>query len=189
MRCTFAYLCPRKTEGVGLSVFKNIILDLGGMLLNIDPDRTYHKLAALGGIAANTIKDQGGTLANFADCEMGLITTEEFRRQVRTHLNTDVPDAQLDEAWNAMLLDLPTERLELLKKIASTHRAFLLGNTNEIHWLAFHAIFEYVLQAHQLLPGETLFVDDTFANVTAARQLGITAFHLCHPNQLFQIFR
>ncbi|MCZ8285071.1 MAG: HAD-IA family hydrolase, partial [Bacteroidia bacterium] len=43
------------------------------------------------------------------------------------------------EAWNAMLLDFPLHRLELLKALKSKYRLFLLSNTNETHVREFEA--------------------------------------------------
>jgi putative hydrolase of the HAD superfamily len=65
--------------------------------------------------------------------EKGLITSDDFRDALNNALKTPVSHDILDAAWNSMLLDLPTARLELLKKLKATHRTFLLSNTNEIH--------------------------------------------------------
>jgi putative hydrolase of the HAD superfamily len=42
------------------------------------------------------------------------------------------------------------------------------------------AIYQYVLRENNLVPGETLFIDDAMVNVEAARLTGIQAVHL-HP--------
>ncbi|MFM8911762.1 MAG: HAD family hydrolase [Flammeovirgaceae bacterium] len=203
-----------------MSAIKNIIFDLGGVLLNLDVNRTYQQLATLGGVTVEAMRQQAGSVAFFAEYEKGKISSADFRAELRRHLNTDVTDAKLDEAWNAMLLDFPAEKLMLLQSLGNTHRTFLLSNTNEIHLQSFtgtlrqmgvpqfdvfferayyshllglrkpdHAIFEQVLKAERLLPGETLFIDDTHANVEAARELGIIAVHLGHPDQLFELFQ
>ncbi len=46
-------------------------------------------------------------------------------------------DEELLFAWNAMLLDFPKHRLELLSKLKPNYRLFLLSNTNESHVLEF----------------------------------------------------
>ncbi|MFM7850474.1 MAG: HAD family hydrolase [Flammeovirgaceae bacterium] len=199
---------------------KNVIFDLGGVLLNLDVDRTLHQFAAISGLSAEEIKHNISTLAFFIDYETGLITSAEFRNYLRRYLNTDIHDAALDNAWNAMLLDFPHEKLQLLQQLSKTHRTFLLSNTNEIHWVAFTEsmhkqgiecfdacfekayyshllhqrkpdanVFKYVLETNQLLPQQTLFIDDTLANVESARQVGILAVHLSNPNQLFDVLR
>lgn len=206
--------------GVGLSSVKNIIFDLGGVLLNLDVNRTCQQLAALGGMAPERVKYLSHTVSFFAEYETGFITSAEFRACLRKHLNTVSTDEQLDEAWNAMLLDFPKEKISLLQKLSANHRLFLLSNTNEIHWQAFTArlrqmgvhdfdafferayyshklgmrkpdlgIFRHIVGAHQLMPEETLFIDDTLANVQAAHELGLVTVHLTHPDQLFEILQ
>ena len=39
---------------------------------------------------------------------------------------------QIENAWNSML-DLPENRINLLKKLGKYHQIFLLSNTNAIH--------------------------------------------------------
>jgi putative hydrolase of the HAD superfamily len=199
---------------------KNIIFDLGGVLLNLDVNRTFQQFAAISSIPSEEIKHNVSALSFFADYEKGLITSAEFRDCLRRYLNTEIHDAALDNAWNAMLLDFPTEKLQLLQQLSKTHRTFLLSNTNEIHWISFTesmrmqgvecfdayfekayyshllhqrkpdvGVFKYVLEAHQLRPQQTMFIDDTLANVESARQLGIFAVHLSNPNQLIEVVR
>ncbi len=78
----------------------------------------------------------------FFDYEKGLITDEEFRDQVRLLLNWRATDEEFDACWNAMLLDIPTERLQLLQRLKKEYRIFLLSNTNEIHLKKFNAILK-----------------------------------------------
>ena len=40
---------------------------------------------------------------------------------------------QIINSWNAMLLDLPKERLEFIFNLKKNYNTFLLSNTNEIH--------------------------------------------------------
>jgi 2-haloacid dehalogenase len=49
-------------------------------------------------------------------------------------------------------------------------------------------IFEILLQRHRLAPGPTVFVDDSARNVSAARELGISALHYRSPQQLRRDF-
>jgi len=76
----------------------------------------------------------------FMDYEKGLLTDEAFRDHVREVLNMDCQDDELDSYWNAMLLDIPAERLQLLEELKKKYRVFLLSNTNEIHLKKFNQI-------------------------------------------------
>lgn len=118
-------------------MIKNIIFDLGGVLLNLDIRKTQNAFIELGMVefkAHYTQAKQSG-LFDLFDC--GKITANEFRAELKKHLPLSVTDKQIDFAWNAMLLDLPLIRLELLQNLSKKYRLFLLSNTNEIHVQAF----------------------------------------------------
>jgi putative hydrolase of the HAD superfamily len=57
-------------------------------------------------------------------------------------IGTDVTDQDIDTAWTAMLLDIPRDRIKYIEELKNKYRVFLLSNTNEIHRLKFHSIFE-----------------------------------------------
>ena len=73
----------------------------------------------------------------FVDLELGRITENEFRYKLREYADSNINDNQIDVAWNAMLLDIPENRLNLLLKLANSYKLYLLSNTNEIHYKVF----------------------------------------------------
>ena len=116
---------------------KNIIFDFGGVILNIDYKLTEIAFAKLGLTDFAGIYSQATQKELFDEFEKGLIPSADFRREVKKYIKQVVSDAQIDTAWNAMLLDLPEERIKLLDKLKKNYRIFLLSNTNEIHFTAF----------------------------------------------------
>jgi putative hydrolase of the HAD superfamily len=112
---------------------KNLIFDLGGVIINLDVSKTYQAFADLSGCSTQEIKSKVSKLSFFNEYEKGVISDHEFRSNVRTLLNAPVTDAQIDAAWNAMLLDIPKEKYQLLTKLKSLYKVFLLSNTNNIH--------------------------------------------------------
>jgi HAD superfamily hydrolase (TIGR01509 family) len=117
------------------SSIKNIIFDFGGVILNINPGLTFEKFNQLGFPAlfdVNDLSRQDETLLMF---EKGLISPEEFRKKIREKIARPLSDEQIDEAWNAMLLDLPEDRIKLLVNLKNKYNLYLLSNTNEIHYL------------------------------------------------------
>ena len=76
------------------------------------------------------------------DFEKGKITASDFRNEVRNHLQADLTDQQIDKAWNSMLIDLPQERLDVLSNLNEQYPLYLLSNTNEIHFNAWHRIIK-----------------------------------------------
>lgn len=113
--------------------YKNIIFDFGGVIINIDYNLTAKAFQQLGLDNFGELFSKAKQSDLFDLYEKGRITSDEFRTRLKQFLNADLDAAQIDRAWNAMLLDLPQERLNLLQKLKNTHRTFLLSNTNEIH--------------------------------------------------------
>jgi len=124
-----------------LKGIRNIVFDLGGVLLNIDPNKTIEAFGQLG--MGQLIGDKGLTYDHdiFYLMEQGKVTPEEFRNGVRKLLSGEVTNEQIDVAWNAMLLDFPTIRVELLQKLRNEFGLYLFSNTNAIHVAKYQSIF------------------------------------------------
>jgi len=124
-----------------LKGIRNIIFDLGGVLLNIDPKKTIEAFGQLG--MEQLIGEKGLTYDHdvFYLMEQGKITQEEFRNGVRELLTGEVTDDQIDTAWTAMLLDFPKVRVELVQKLRNEFNIYLFSNTNAIHVLKYQDIF------------------------------------------------
>jgi glucose-1-phosphatase len=113
------------------------IFDLGGVLLNLDTEATGHAFRALGMTDFDAHYTQAKQSGLFDAFDKGEISPQEFRDALKKHLPPGTSDEAVDNAWNAMLLDLPGERLKLLEQLRGKYRLFLLSNTNEIHITAF----------------------------------------------------
>ncbi|MBI3511039.1 MAG: HAD family phosphatase [Bacteroidetes bacterium] len=114
-------------------MIKNIIFDLGGVIIDLDAAATSRAFAELGAKDFEkhyTFAKQSGIFDEF---DKGSITEEEFRNELRKFLRSGVSDEQIDHAWNAMLIGIPRARLDLLKEAGKQFRIFLLSNTNVIH--------------------------------------------------------
>ncbi|MGB3615839.1 MAG: HAD family phosphatase [Elainellaceae cyanobacterium] len=119
-----------------------IIFDLGGVILNIAYDRTIAAFSQLAGQDIRYLYSQHLQVDLFDAYEIGHISSEQFRQKLRSLLGLgradyDISDGILDAAWNAMLLDLPPSRLNVLQTLRKRFRLILLSNTNEIHKTAF----------------------------------------------------
>lgn len=112
---------------------KNIIFDLGGVLINIDYNLTAKAFSDLGITNFQEQFSKATQTQLFDLYEKGLISSDEFRKHIKEVIKTPTNDITIDTAWNTMLLDFPIERLHFLQKVKQTHRTFLLSNTNDIH--------------------------------------------------------
>ncbi|KAF9579379.1 hypothetical protein BGW38_004388, partial [Lunasporangiospora selenospora] len=115
---------------------KNIIFDLGNVLLRLDQDATAKAFMALGATSFPSLKDHASSEVILA-YEKGEISAMEFRQGVRAKMGLleSVTDEEIDKAWNAMLLDFPKGRLELMRELRTDfgYNVYLLSNTNAIH--------------------------------------------------------
>ncbi|MBT9392653.1 HAD family phosphatase [Hymenobacter sp. NST-14] len=109
----------------------NLLFDFGGVLINIDYGLTVEAMRRLGSPIEFT---QAAQAALFDQLETGQLNPGQFRAGLRQHYGLTATDAELDAAWNALLLDVPAERLALLAELRSRgHQTALLSNTNQIH--------------------------------------------------------
>jgi putative hydrolase of the HAD superfamily len=203
-----------------LNGIKNIIFDLGGVLLNIDPKKTIESFEKLG--MEQLVGDNGLSYDHeiFYLMEQGKVTSEEFRDGVRKLLQAKVSDSQIDEAWTAMLLDFPEIRVQLVKNLQRDFKIYLFSNTNAIHVEKFHSnfrkqhgfevstlfekdfysneiglrkpsseSFHEIIRLSGVNANESLFIDDSKANVEAAVASGMKGFWLEPGQKIEEIFR
>ena len=121
---------------------KNIIFDLGGVIINIDYQKTIDEFKKLSKEDCTIEFNQKEQSSLFDELETGRISNQEFRNNIREYYQLEATDEEIDAAWNAMLLDIPAERIELLRKLRHNHKLFLLSNTNAIHLIAFNKIVQ-----------------------------------------------
>lgn len=116
---------------------KNIIFDLGGVILNIDYHKSVNSFKSLGCDDFDEIYSQQKQSGLFDLLETGKISNQTFINEMLLFLPSGIKPKQVIRAWNAMLLNLPEERIIRLKKLKEQYRIFLLSNTNQIHEEAF----------------------------------------------------
>lgn len=141
---------PTNTGSIPLTDHPNIIFDLGGVILNLDYNRTAEAFKALGLQDFDLHYSQLQQTHLFDRFERGEATPQQFRNGIRNVFQKPLTDQQIDHAWNAMLLDLPIERLDLLSQLHSNQRLVLLSNTNAIHIEHFNNYLEQHHPDHEL---------------------------------------
>ena len=112
---------------------KNIIFDLGGVIIDIDHNQIVNHLKKNGFTNLELLEspEVKRTLNQF---ECGIISAETFRKTLCSQLNLKVSAAKFDEIWNSMILDIPQRRIDLVKKLKSHYHVYLMSNSNEIHY-------------------------------------------------------
>jgi putative hydrolase of the HAD superfamily len=183
---------------------KNIIFDLGGVILDIDMQKAFNRFAELGFHDAPQLVSHYQSSGFMHDLEVGKATPQQFYDGVRQRAGKNISNDEIKEAWNSLLLNYDSERINLLLQLKQKYRLFLLSNTNIIHYQnyanrvpgaenlnslfekAFYsfeigvskpsaAAFQIVLVRQGLKAEETLYLDDSPANIHTAQLLGMKA--------------
>jgi putative hydrolase of the HAD superfamily len=116
-----------------LSKIEAIIFDLGGVIINLDESATLKAFSDLSGKSLTEIKAISTKEKFFRRYEIGEIDDPTFRAHLRDSLEILAEDDILDGAWNAMLGQIPMQRLRKLEKLAKKYQLFVMSNTNDIH--------------------------------------------------------
>ena len=189
---------------------KNIVFDLGGVLVDWNPRYMYQKIFDteeevnwfLDNICTsewNAQQDAGRTIVEAT--EMLVLQHPELEQEIRAYY----------ERWTEMFSGHIDGTLEILKKLKADENYRLLalsnwsGETfptarrifNFFNWFEGvvvsgdermikpdHRIYKVLFDRYQLNPEESLFIDDTLPNITAARELGMNGIHFSSPEQL-----
>lgn len=204
-----------------VSSVKNLIFDLGGVILDLSVGHTLDTFSRLANMPQAQVEEIYASTPGFLHYEKGEIDDAAFRDFVRKTFAIPVEDAEIDDCWNAMLRGIPPVKLELLLWLQNEFRVFLLSNTNAIHLKHinevilpghgqkkildeyFHRayyshrmgkrkpdaeIFEQVLEENNLIPEETLFLDDYDVNIEGAKAVGIKTLHVTSPHLILDYF-
>ena len=127
---------------------KAIIFDLGGVLLDIDYNRTAVAFQKLGVANFGEMYSQAAANPLFQQLETGKINQQDFCNAMMKHTPLAKNDQENITAWNAMLLHFRKESLEEVKRLRKKYKVFLLSNTNYIHLQAFNKIYEDTIGGH-----------------------------------------
>ncbi|MDE6397077.1 MAG: HAD family phosphatase [Muribaculaceae bacterium] len=119
---------------------KNLLFDLGGVIMNIEKDRCVEAFRQIGLENPDRFFGEYGQGGCFGQLESGQISADEWRRQVRDLIGRDdVTDSDIDNAFMAFLIGIPRKRLEDLLELKKSFGIYLLSNTNPVMWNAFIA--------------------------------------------------
>ena len=125
-----------------MSKIKNVIFDLGGVLLNIDFNKTTEAFRKFGFPHFEKMYSQFSVDKLFEKLERGIINPEDFYTVMLKVGNKGLAIEQVKFAWNSLLLNFREESLQFLNQLKKTHNLFLLSNTNAIHFDAFNIILK-----------------------------------------------
>jgi len=155
-----------------MNKIKNIIFDLGGVIMNLNVPKTITEFERLG--ITNIVNDTGHHYTDpvFYDFEIGKVSEFEFIEKLRKMSSLQPSNEEIRDAWNAMIFDMPRERIDILLNLKKKYNIFLLSNTNSIHQkkflsevneannFSFNNLFEKAYYSHEVgirKPDEEVF--------------------------------
>lgn len=115
--------------------YKNIIFDLGNVLVKLDEQATMRGFEKLGMDRYEHVRENPKALRLFQGMGIGLVSDREFFDGFRKLTGSQASDEQITEATNAMLRYIPNEKKRILLALRSAgYKTFLLSNTINLHW-------------------------------------------------------
>lgn len=194
---------------------KNIVLDLGGVLIDIDYHITAAAFEKLGYNTFTKMYSQYAADELFENLETGKVSNKDFYTKMQS-INKEATTEQIINAWNAMLLEFRTKSFNYIEQLSGSYKIFLLSNTNAIHHAAFSKMFEltykrsmdsyftkayyshlvgfrkpnddifdFVCSDAAIKAEETFFIDDSYNNIETARKLNWKT-HLLQKGELVE---
>lgn len=152
---------------------KAIIFDLGGVIYNINYLKTIEEFNKLGISNAEYLYSKKRQSKLFDDFETGQISDYDFLIELQKKTD-NASLRQVKKAWNAMLLDLPMQRLNTLRKVKKKYSIFLLSNTNSIHINK----IKKILGKKTFFDFYSLFKNIYFSHIIKKRKPNFDAFQL-----------
>ena len=149
--------------------YKNIVFDLGNVLVKLNPEGCIGAFKALGMGELVDSNPQSEGMMLMSKLGVGMITTEAFCDAARELTGTDVTNEEIIDAANKMLVEIPDEKKERLLQLKKAgYRLFLLSNTIDVHW-------DYCVE--HLFPYQNHGVEDYFEQCFLSQRM-----HLAKPN-------
>ena len=186
----------------------NIVFDLGGVVVNWQPDliiRSVFEDTSTQDLVKKKIIEH----ADWIELDRGSIGLEQAID--RGAARTGLPSEDMERLFNAVPPSLtPIEAtIELIRELSSTrNRLYVLSNMHlasiayleqhQTFWDAFQGtvissrinmvkpeaqIYQYLVNEYQLNPGDTVFIDDMQENLTAASSIGIQTIRFTDADQ------
>ena len=126
---------------------RNLIFDLGNVILNIDTKLSEIAFAKYGMNDFEKLYTLASQNELFDRLEVGSITENEFYDEFRRVTGCKLDNKTLEQCWDALIMDFPSARIEMLKRLKNEgkYRTFILSNTNIIHYRFYTALLKRTL--------------------------------------------
>lgn len=111
---------------------KNILFDLGGVIITLSREEAVRRFLAIGVESAEELLDPYHQKGAFLALEEGKISREAFYEEIRKMAKKEIPAKDIDHALYGFLVETPAYKLEMLEELRKKYNLYLLSNTNPI---------------------------------------------------------
>ncbi len=196
---------------------KNILFDLGGVLIDLNKQACVDAFAAIGYPQAGDMLNDYVQSGIFLELEEGRISPDDFYKAIMAE--APVTREMIDEAFFKFLEGIPQYKMEMLLELKKKYKILMLSNTNHImfSWLRKEyfgndgrtisdyfdelflsyemgvakpnpEIFRQLIEEHGVVPEETLFFDDGIRNIEAAKEFGFKTYFVKPKEDFRHVF-
>ena len=194
---------------------KALLLDLGGVVIGVDPRGCFQHWAAAAGVEASVIASRWRADDAYEAFEVGAIDFNEYIESLSQRLGIALAEDDWRQGWNALLQEPFESVVNALPGIAARIPLYCFSNTNVVHqavWEQRHAEalapFRKIYTSWELgwrkptveayrrvaadigvAPVDILFLDDNHDNVVGARAAGMRAQHVASTQETLSVLR
>jgi putative hydrolase of the HAD superfamily len=115
-----------------MTTIKNIVFDLGGVIIELDITRSIQRFVELGIKNINEILDPYEQRGVFLELERGQIDLPAFRQALSQYAGKELSTKEVEYAWMGFVVDVPQYKLDCILELKKTHKVCLLSNTNPV---------------------------------------------------------
>lgn len=154
-------------------MIKNILFDFGGVLFNLNFNKTFDAFHKLGFGNFEEMYSQFTANPLFEELETGKISDHTFYETLQAAAPGPVSHTQIKDAWNAMLLGFRKTSLDYLHILKKDYNLFLLSNTNAIHYDFFTGLLKWETGYDNL---DDFFTKAYYSHLIGFRKPDVEAF-------------
>ena len=176
-----------------------ILFDLGNVILEIDPRRTFQHWAESAGVEVTLLYERWLLDEAYREHETGDISFDAYIEALSRRLEISMPMDNWRDGWNELFIAPFADVQVRLRKLQGKLPLYAFTNTNATHEAAWRArygdalehfeeifvsstigmrkpdidAYVWVAAAMELAPEQILFLDDTLENIEGAREAGL----------------
>lgn len=156
-------------QNLTLKGIKNIVFDLGGVIITLDRGEAVNRFIKMGLKNAEELLSAYHQKGIFLELEEGKLSQEEFYEAVRKEAGKFIPDEAIEYGWMGFMKEIPEYKLNLLEELKQEgYRVYLLSNTNPV-------IMKWAFSSAFSPQGKS--IDSYFDKLYLSYQIGYTKPH------------